>query len=120
MSTMQLALILSQDRGHLHSLSVAARTKDLGYNTRLQASLNFSLKLWSTVEVMEGDVRGGLEDPSGSLKDMLDLEETADVMPGLVGSDDDDSEDDGIEVDELGAWVKGKEISEHKEKDGET
>ena len=34
--------------------------------------------------------------------------------------DDDDSEDDGIELDELRALDKGKEISEEKEEDGET
>ena len=49
---------------------------------------------------MVDNVRGRLKDPSGSLKDMLDLEETTDLMPGLVDSDDDDSEDDGIELDE--------------------
>ena len=72
LSTMQIALLLSQDRGHIHLLSVADRANNLGYNPRLQASLDFYLleihsKLWSTVEVMEDDVRGGLEDLSGSL-----------------------------------------------------
>ena len=84
--TMHLALLISQDGGHLHSLTVAARANNLGYNPRLQALLDSYLleihsKLRFTVEVMEDDVRGGLKDPSGSLKDTLDLEETADLMP---------------------------------------
>ena len=109
MSIMQLALLISQDGGHLLSLSVAARANNLGYN--LQASLDFYLldihsKLRRTVEVMEDDVKRGLKDMSGSLKDTLDLEETADLFPGLVDLDNEDEEDDGIKLDESCSWNK--------------
>ena len=112
LSTMQLALLISQDGGHLHSLSVAARANNLGYNPRLQASLNFYLldinsKLRRTVKVLKDNVRGSLKDLSYSLKDTLDSEETAGLIPRLVESDDEDLEDDGIELDESRAWNKG-------------
>ena len=66
LNTMQLALLLSQDAGHLHSLTVAARINNLGYNPNLQASLDSLLigihtDLRRVLEVLDADVQEVME-----------------------------------------------------------
>ena len=38
----------------------------------------------------------------------LDIEETLNLIPGLVDSDDEEEKDGGIELDEFGSWDNGK------------
>ena len=49
-----------------------------------------------------------MDELSRSVKNTLDIEETLNLIPGLVDSDDEEEKDGGIELDEFGSWDNGK------------
>ena len=81
---MQLALMLSQDAGHLHILTVVARINNLGYNPNLQALLDNLLigihtVLRRVLEVLESDVHVFMEAQNRWLQQILETEEFMDT-----------------------------------------
>ena len=84
LNTMRLALLLSQDVRHLHSLTVAARINNLGYNPNLQASLDSLLigihtDLWRVLEVLDFDMQDVMDAQHHRLLQIPDTEEIMDT-----------------------------------------